>query len=49
MITEVNRTKVEKTVLDDEIREGYEYEMRLAFEIIIDKNMVRARIGQTYS
>ncbi len=42
MITEGNRTKVEKAGLDDEIRDGYEYEMTIAFEIINDKHMAKA-------
>jgi hypothetical protein len=42
MITEGNKTKVEKAGLDDEIRDGYEYEMTLSLEVINDKHMVRA-------
>ena len=42
MITEGNKTKVEKAGLDDEIRGGYEYEMTIALEIINDKHMARA-------
>jgi hypothetical protein len=47
MVTEGNRTKVEKAGLDDEIRDGYEYEMTLAFEIINDKHMARASKDRT--
>ena len=47
LITEGNRTKVEKAGLDDEIREGYEYELTLAFEIINDKHMARASKDRT--
>jgi hypothetical protein len=47
MITEGNRTKVEKAGLDDEIRDGYEYEMTIAFEIINDKHMARASKDRT--
>jgi hypothetical protein len=47
LITEGNRTKVEKAGLDDEIRDGYEYEMTLAFEIINDKHMARASKDRT--
>lgn len=47
MITEGNRTKVEKAGLDDEIRDGYEYEMTLAFEIINDKHMAKASKDRT--
>jgi len=32
MITEGNKTKVEKAGLDDEIRDGYEYEMTIALD-----------------
>jgi hypothetical protein len=38
---------VEKAGLDDEIRDGYEYEMTLAFEIINDKHMARASKDRT--
>ncbi len=47
MITEGNRTKVEKAGLDDEIRDGYEYELSLAFEIINDKHMAKASKDRT--
>jgi hypothetical protein len=47
MITEGNRTKVEKAGLDDEIRDGYEYELSLAFEIINDKHMARTSKDRT--
>lgn len=47
MITEGNRTKVEKAGLDDEIRDGYEYEMTLAFEIINDRHMAKASKDRT--
>lgn len=47
MITEGNKTKVEKAGLDDEIREGYEYEMALALEIINDKHMARTSKDRT--
>jgi hypothetical protein len=47
MITEGNKTKVEKAGLDDEIRDGYEYEMTLALEIINDKHMARASKDRT--
>jgi hypothetical protein len=38
MITEGNKTKVEKAGLEDEIREGLQYELTIAFEIINDKH-----------
>lgn len=47
MITEGNKTKVEKAGLDDEIRDGYEYEMTLALEIINDKHMARTSKDRT--
>jgi hypothetical protein len=47
MIIEGNRTKVEKAGLDDEIRDGYEYEMTIAFEIINDKHMARTSKDRT--
>jgi hypothetical protein len=47
MITEGNKTKVEKAGLDDEIRDGYEYEMTLSLEVINDKHMVRASKDRT--
>ena len=47
MITEGNKTKVEKAGLDDEIRDGYEYEMTLALEITNDKHMARASKDRT--
>ena len=47
MITENNRTKIEKAGLDDEIRQGYEYEMSLAFEIINEQHMSKASKDRT--
>lgn len=47
MITDGNRTKVEKAGLDDEIRDGYEYEMTVALEIINDKHLARASKDRT--
>jgi hypothetical protein len=47
MITEGNKTKVEKAGLDDEIRDGYEYEMTLAFEIVNDRHMAKASKDRT--
>lgn len=41
MITEGNKTKVEKAGLEDEIRDGYEYEMTLAFDIVSDKHLAK--------
>ena len=47
MITENNRTKVEKAGLDDEIRDGYEYEMAVALEITNENHMTRASKDRT--
>jgi hypothetical protein len=47
IITEGNKTKVEKAGLDDEIRDGYEYEMTLAIEITNDQHMVKASKDRT--
>lgn len=47
MITENNRTKIEKAGLEDEIRSGYEYEMTVALEIINDKHLARASKDRT--
>lgn len=47
MITEGNKTKVEKVGMEDEIRDGYEYEMTLALEIVNDKHLARASKDRT--
>jgi hypothetical protein len=47
MITEGNRTKVEKAGLDDEIRDGYEYELTLAFDIVNCNHMAKASKDRT--
>lgn len=47
MITEGNKTRVEKAGLEDEIRDGYEYEMTVALEIVNDKHMARASKDRT--
>jgi hypothetical protein len=47
LVTENNKTKVEKAGLDDEIRNGYDYEMTLALEIINDKHMAKASKDRT--
>ena len=47
MITEGNRTKVEKAGLDSEIRDGYEYELTLAFDIVNSNHMVKASKDRT--
>jgi len=47
MVTEGNKTRVEKAGLDDEIRDGYEYEMTVALEIINDRRMAKASKDRT--
>ncbi len=47
MTTDSGKTKVEKVGLEDEIRDGYEYEMTIAFEVINDKHLVRASKDRT--
>lgn len=47
MITEGGKTKVEKKGMEDEIRDGYDYEMTIAFEIINDKHMATASKDRT--
>lgn len=47
MITEGNRTRVEKAGLEDEIRDGFEYEVTVALEIINDKHLARASKDRT--
>src|SRR4030095_6535945 len=47
MITEGNKTRVEKAGLEDEIRDGYEYEMTVALEVVNDKHMARASKDRT--
>src|ERR1035437_1892839 len=47
MITEGNKTKVEKAGLDDEIRDGYEYEMTVALEVINERHLAKASKDRT--
>lgn len=47
IITEGNKTKVEKAGLDDEIRDGYEYEMTIALDITNDQHIARASKDRT--
>lgn len=42
VITEGNRTKVEKAGMEDQIRDGYDYEMTIAFDITNDKFLAKA-------
>lgn len=47
LVSEGNKTKVEKAGLDDEIRDGFEYEMSIALEILNDKHLTRASKDRT--
>ena len=47
MITEGNRTKVEKIGLEDEIRDSYDYEVMLAFDIVNKNHMAKASKDRT--
>lgn len=47
LVTDNNKTKVEKAGLEDEIRNGYDYEMTLALEIINDNHMAKASKDRT--
>ncbi|GAB3422049.1 AAA family ATPase [Niabella aquatica] len=47
LVTENNKTKVEKAGLDDEIRNGYDYEMTLALEIINGQHITKASKDRT--
>lgn len=47
MITEGNKTKVEKAGLEDEIRNGYEYEMTIALEIVNENHLAKASKDRT--
>ncbi len=42
MTNENGRSKVEKSGMDDQIREGYDYEMTIAFDITNDKFLAKA-------
>lgn len=47
MITVNNKTKVEKAGLEDEIRDGYDYEVTVALEIINENHLARASKDRT--
>lgn len=47
MVQEGNRTKVEKAGMEDQIRDGFDYEMTVAFEIINDKHLAKASKDRT--
>lgn len=47
LLNEGGKQKVEKAGLEDEIRDGFDYEMTIAFEIINDKHMVTVSKDRT--
>jgi hypothetical protein len=47
MVTENGKTKVEKKGMEDEIRDGFDYEMTVAFEIINDNHLARTGKDRT--
>lgn len=47
MTTEGNKTKVEKQGMEDVIRDGYDYEMTIAFDLVNDKHLAKANKDRT--
>lgn len=47
MVTENGKTKVEKKGMEDEIRDGFDYEMTVAFEVINDTHLARTSKDRT--
>jgi hypothetical protein len=47
MVTENGKTKVEKKGMEDEIRDGFDYEMTVAFEIINDNHLAKTSKDRT--
>lgn len=47
MVTENGKTKVEKKGMEDEIRDGFDYEMTVAFEVIDDNHLARTSKDRT--
>jgi len=47
MITENGRTKVEKVGMEDQIRDGYDYEMTIAFEVVNNQHLCVAGKDRT--
>ena len=47
MVTENGKTKVEKKGMEDEIRDGFDYEMTVAFEIIADNHLAKTSKDRT--
>lgn len=47
MVKENNRTTVEKKGMEDQVRDNYDYEMTIAFEIINEKHLAKAAKDRT--
>lgn len=47
LINEGGKAKVEKQGMEDQIRDGYDYEMTIAFEIVNDAHLARASKDRT--
>jgi hypothetical protein len=47
MVQENGKTKVEKKGMEDEIRDGFDFEMTIAFEVINDKHLTQAAKDRT--
>lgn len=47
MVTENGKTKVEKKGMEDEIRDGFDYEMTVAFEVINDNHLAKTSKDRT--
>lgn len=47
MVTENGKTKVEKKGMEDQIRDGFDYEMTVAFEILNDLHLSKAAKDRT--
>lgn len=47
MVTENGKTKVEKKGMEDEIRDGFDYEMTVAFEVVNDNHLARTSKDRT--
>jgi len=47
MVQDGHKTKVEKAGMEDEVRDGYDYEMTVAFEVVNDKHLCKAAKDRT--
>jgi hypothetical protein len=47
LINEGGKSKVEKQGMEDQIRDGYDYEMTIAFEIVNDQHLAKASKDRT--